>query len=505
MTQELDPRLFRRLVDAVQDYAIVMLDPGGRVSTWNRGAEEGLGYPAAQALGRHFSFLDAIPDGREERAAAILRSAAERGRHESESLLVRGDGSHLRANVSITALQGEQGAPIGFSLIARDITLQDEVGRRLQRHLTMLEAIVENIPHMIFVKEAGELRFQRFNRAAEDLLGIPRQEMLGRNDYDFFPEEQAEFFVRQDRRTLDEGRMVDIPEEPIMTRQKGARWLHTRKVPLVDAEGRPEYLLGISEDITAQKEAQECIRELTAELERKVARLSSLNRELEAISECVSHDLRAPLRGIDGISYILLEEYGDSLDDTGKRYLELVRGGSQQMARLIDGLLSLSHLTRSTMVWEPVDLSAMARQIVDALREQEAGREVEVVIQDDLRAEGDPRLLRTALHSLLSNAWKFTARSPSARIEFGALDEGNGPEYFVKDNGAGFDMAFSGKLFKAFQRLHHAGEFEGTGIGLATVSRIIQRHEGEVWAEGAPGKGAVFHFKLGRSRRPDVA
>ena len=248
-----------------------------------------------------------------------------------------------------------------------------------------------------------------------------------------------------------------------------------------------------------QEKAEE-VEKLNAELELRVrARtiaLESTNRELEAFSYSVSHDLRAPLRSIDGFSAALLEDYGETIDSLGQSYLARIRANSQTMADLIDGLLTLSRLTRSEMRYETVDLSEIARDVLRMLRERDPQRKVNVRIQDGLTAHGDPRLLRNVLENLLGNAWKFTAKRDDAQISFGASQENGETVFSIKDNGAGFDMAYSDKLFGAFQRLHKATEYDGTGIGLATVQRIIRRHGGSIRAEAAVGEGAAFYFTL---------
>jgi len=235
--------------------------------------------------------------------------------------------------------------------------------------------------------------------------------------------------------------------------------------------------------------------------------LEAANRELEAFSYSVSHDLRAPLRSIDGFSQILLEDHADELDEEGKDYLGRVRAASQRMGNLIDDLLGLSQVTRSALRREDVDLSQMAREVAAELRRREPGRRAEVEVEEGLVANGDPRLLRVALENLIGNAWKFTGKEEEARIRFGLdkrLSGESGVTVFrVSDNGAGFEMAYAGKLFGAFQRLHGAEEFEGTGIGLATVQRVVRRHGGRVWAEGEVGEGASFFFTLSPGLSPE--
>jgi len=234
-------------------------------------------------------------------------------------------------------------------------------------------------------------------------------------------------------------------------------------------------------------------------LAERTAALAAVNEELEAFAYSVSHDLRAPLRGIDGFSQVLLEDYPDKLDEQGKDYLQRVRTASQRMAQLIDDMLSLSRVTRSEMQRTTVDLSELAEMIAMELKESQPERQVEFTVAKGLTANGDARLIRVLLENLLDNAWKFTNKHPNARIEFGVTQHEGKQAYFVRDDGIGFDMTYADKLFGAFQRLHSTDEFSGTGIGLATVQRIIHRHGGSVWAEGTVGQGATFYFTFNQS------
>jgi len=255
---------------------------------------------------------------------------------------------------------------------------------------------------------------------------------------------------------------------------------------------------GVLEDVTDRKLAEQRIVELNHALTARAVELETTNRELEAFSYSVSHDLRAPLRAIDGFSRILEQECTPVLDAANLDRLGRVRRNAQHMGTLIDDLLGLARVTRAELHWSTVDLGTLALEVLDALAEAHPQRQVQVEVADNLKARGDPRLLRIAMQNLLDNAWKFTAHTAAAQIAVYAQQRDGARVFVVRDNGAGFDMAYAGKLFGAFQRLHRMDEFAGTGVGLATVQRVIHKHGGRIWAQAEPQRGATFFFTLTR-------
>jgi PAS domain S-box-containing protein len=362
------------------------------------------------------------------------------------------------------------------------------------------QSIVETVREPLLVLDA-ELRvweanasfYQLFQLSPEQTEGRPLHE-LGTSQLDIPSLRQ----LLEEVNTTGQALMNFAVDHDFAGFGRRAMLLNARQVYHED-DHAPMILLAI-EDVTEKKKAQEELRQVNAELEYRVrertAQLEASNKELEAFCYSVSHDLRAPLRAIDGFSQVLLSSHTRGLDDLGRHYLERIRAGSQRMAQLIDDLLQLSRLTRSDMRHEPIDLSGMAQEVADDLRQQVPGRVVTFIIEPGVKGFGDPRMLRLMLENLVGNAWKFTGKHPQPTIAFGRAESEGGPAYFVRDDGAGFDMAYVGNLFGAFQRLHSDRDFPGTGIGLAIVKRVIHRHGGRVWGEGAVGRGATFWFTL---------
>lgn len=361
-----------------------------------------------------------------------------------------------------------------------------------------LDTVLENIPNMIFVKDARELRFLRFNREGEKLLGYSRNDLIGKNDYDFFPKEQADFFVGKDREVIAGKKMLDIPEEPISTKE-GVVWLHTRKIPVFDDKGNPRYLVGISENITESKEAGDKIKKLNKSLNNNIRELQEANKNLESFSYSVSHDLRAPLRAISGYARILEEDYDKILDAEGKRLLGNIVQNARRMGMLIDDLLAFSRLGRKEVEKADIDMEALIGQVIT---EQEKTNHHAEIKKGTLHPVcGDYKLLQQALINLVSNAVKYSSKNEKPLVQINSYIKKEEVVYSISDNGVGFDMKYAEKLFGIFQRLHSAEEFEGTGVGLAIVKRIIEKHGGTIWVDAEEGRGATFYFTLPKAKK----
>jgi len=370
-----------------------------------------------------------------------------------------------------------------------------------------LQKLIDNTAAVIYMKRIDSGRYLLVNREWERLFKVGRQQAINLTDRGVFPRELADQLRENDLWTAEQGRTVQF-EETAET-EHGSRTYVSVKFPVLDSSGEPYAVCGISTDITEWKQAEAEARRLAAELETRVrnrtAELEASNKELDAFAYTVSHDLRAPLRSLHGFSQALQDDYTDRLDDSGREYLRRLQANVARMGHMIDDLLNLSRSTRVELVRRDVDLGALADEVAEELAAADTGRQVTVVVQDGLHAHADPQLLRLLLHNLMSNAWKFTGRTGHPVVEVGRCERAGHTLFVVRDNGAGFDMRYADKLFTAFQRLHPAAEFEGTGIGLAIVARIVHRHGGRIFAEAAPDQGASFYFSLEgqMSERPE--
>jgi len=397
----------------------------------------------------------------------------------------------------------------GLAIYFQDITQR----RAEQAQLRLLQTAVSRLNDIVIITEAEASsgagpRIVFVNDAFERQTGYSCRDALGHTPRLLWGPNTQRAELDRIRVAMEKWQAVRA-EIVIYTKDGRERWLETDIAPIADKSGKFTHWVAVERDITERRQQQQEILSLNTKLEERVLlrtfELEMANRELESFAYSISHDLRSPLSTIHAFSQLVLKTDGDQVSNKSKHYLDRIGMGVKHMGDLIEGLLTLAQVSRRQIKSEPVDLSEIARRIALDYRTREPGRQATLHIQDGLSVQGDARLLSVVYQNLLGNAWKFTSRHPLARIEVGSKPGSNGNTvFFVRDNGAGFDMAFSPKLFGTFERLHSPQEFSGTGIGLATVKRIIGRHGGRVWAEGTPDEGASFFFTLGRGSDPAV-
>jgi PAS domain S-box-containing protein len=481
----------RSIVETAGD-AFIAMDQEGKIIDWNHQAELAFGWSRDEALGKMLAETILPVERRDSHKIGLAR------------FLATGEWPILNKRIEITALHRSGHSfpvelmiwplktrqSITFNAFCRDITEH----KRAEETRSTLVSIVESSDDAI-VGLTLEGLILSWNQGAERIYGYSAAEAIGRSKSILVPPDRPEEIASILER-LRRGERVEHYRTELI-RKDGSR-IHVSLTvsPIVNSNGEVVGASTIARDITELRRSEQAIVKLTTELSQRALALEAANKELESFSYSVSHDLRAPLRAINGFAQALLEDCARDLDDQGKNYLRRVCAASKHMGELIDDLLGLSRVTRAELRRETVDLSALAASIAAELKQTDPRRAVDFVISPGLLTEGDAGLLRVALQNLLQNAWKFTATKPQAKIEFGLAKQNGKSGYFVRDNGAGFDMDYADKLFGPFQRLHSTSEFEGTGIGLATVQRIIRRHGGRVWAEGELNRGATFYFSL---------
>src|SRR6266404_3410744 len=647
--------LFRLLLDGIKDYAVYMLDPEGRVASWNVGAARIKGYSTEEILGRHISCFYTAEDREAGMPVRTLQSAIATGRFEGHGLRVRKDGSTFWAHVVILPIYDDSGKLRGFSKVLHDVTERKQVEEALRESQAQLTGIIQSAMDTIITVD-DQQRIVLFNAAAEKMFRCSASDAVGQSIERFIPQrfrsqhaghirrfgetgvtsrgmgtlgalwalradgeefqieasisqietrgkklftvilrdvterKQAEAelarraaeLARSEQALRVQTRMfqsvLDSMDEGLVTADENGKFLlwnpaaekilgmgamdlsiqewaphygcylpdavtpfPTDQLPLVRAirgepadvemfvrnpkleqgvwievTGRPlkdedGVLRGgvvAFRDVTRTKASEREIRKLNDELEQRVvqrtAQLEAANKELEAFTYSVSHDLRAPLRHIGGFSKILVEEFGPALDPTAQHYLQRIEEGTRRMGVLVDELLNLARVGRHSLSLQVTGLNSIVAELVSMLKPESEGRQVEWIIADLPFVECDPILIKQVLQNLMANALKFTRPRPRAVIEIGQVEENGNPAIFVRDNGVGFSMKYADKLSGVFQRLHRPEDFEGTGIGLATVQRIIQKHGGRVWVEAELDRGATFYFSLGASEQFDV-
>jgi len=482
-------RRFRGLLEAAPD-GMVIVDRQGIIVMVNAQTEKLFGYARDELLGNHVELLvparfrDTHPFHRKqyEKNPRVRSMGAD-----LDLYALRRDGTEFPVEISLSPMETDEDSLIIAAI--RDIT---ERKRAEEQFRDLLESAPDA---MVVVDQQGII--QLINSQTEKMFGYDRAEIVGRSMEVLVP--------RRFRKKHAKHRVGYYVEHPVRPMGIGLDLFGLRKdgsefpveISLSPLEAESGLLVSAAiRNVTQRKRMEEDVQKLNEDLKRRAAQLEAANRELEAFSYSVSHDLRAPLRSIDGFSHVLLEDYSQQLPQEGRDYLERVRAAAQRMAVLIDDLLNLSRLTRTALQPRFINVSSLVQEIVHGLQKSQPERQVTFSITPDLMVEADPHLMKIVLENLLSNAWKFTSRREQAAIEFGQKTHVTERTFYVSDNGVGFDMAYADKLFGVFQRLHSVSDFPGTGVGLATVQRIISIHGGRIWAEGAEGKGAIFYFTL---------
>jgi PAS domain S-box-containing protein len=523
--------LLRLLLDGIKDYAVYMVDPEGRVASWNAGAARIKGYSREEILGQPISIFYPPHQQKNGIPALALQEAIAKGRFEGQGTRIRKDGSTFLARVVIVPMYEETGKLRGFAKVLHDITegvrAEEKLGAQaqelsrqseelkqsqqaLEAQRRMLQSVLDSMAEgLVAADEQG--KFIIWNPAAERILGRGATNLSSQQWSEHyglfladmvtpFPSDQLPL-VRAIRGEASTAQMfVRNPEL-----SEGV-WIEASAGPLKDSHGMVRGGVVAFRDITQKRTSEHQIQKLNHGLERRVAertaQLDEANKDLESFTYSVAHDLRAPLRHIAGFSGILVEDFGSALAPEAARYLQRIQDGTHKMGQLVDELLSLARVGRQALNLQPTGLSSMVEEVIGILQPEIAGRQLEWRIGDLPWVECDPTLTKQVFQNLISNALKYSRRSSPAVIEIGQMDVDGDSVIFVRDNGVGFSMKYADKLFGVFQRLHREEDFEGTGVGLATVQRIIKKHQGRVWAESELDRGATFYFTLGGMQTP---
>jgi len=489
-------RSFLTSIVSSSDDAIIGKDLEGRVVSWNSAAETMFGYTISEVLDRPVAEL-LFPD-RPEEERLILQEVTRGAVRHFASVRRRKDGRPIEVSVTVSPIRNSKNQIIGVSSIARDITEAKRVQQALEHHAAVLREQTQMLDLANILARDLDDRVILWNSGMEKMYGWTKADALGKRSHELLKTKFPVSLEKALESLFREGRW----EGEVAHTRKDGQVLFVSSLWILhhDAAGQPAAILEINNDLTERKHAEEEVRKLNAELEERVrertSELTAANQEMEAFTYSVAHDLRAPLRHIDAFTRILNEDYAAVLPDEAKRFLENIRNGSRNMSHLVDDLLNLARIGRQELRRQPTALGKLVAEVVADLETEKDGRKIEWQIHPLPTVACDAGLMKQVFINLLSNAIKYTRPQALARIEVGTKPANGATTVFIKDNGVGFSMKYADKLFGVFQRLHRAEEFEGTGVGLATVERIIRKHGGKVWAEAEINKGATFYFSV---------
>lgn len=477
---------YRKIVEETGD-AVYSSDYKGYLTYINPICKKLTGYTESELVGKHF--LEIIAPDWKQKVAKFYKEQFDNKIQETSFSFPIITKSGERKWIEQTVTQLKEGDWItGQNAIVRDITDRKKAEDELKNSEHFLNSIIENIPNMLFVKDAKDLRFVRINKAGEDLLGYSKADLMGKNDYDFFPKKDADFFSTKDKEVLESGKLLEIEEEPIHTKYKGERILETKKIPIFDSNGHPRYLLGISNDITD-------LKKLLAELKQKSDELTNTNKELEQFVYVASHDLQEPLRTISNFVGLLEKKYSGVTDAATVQYLQFIVDAAKRMQNLIKDLLDLSRIGRN-IIYTAVDCNEVFNEVIANMEASIRECSANITSAKLPVLKGNANELKQLFQNLISNAIKFRKKNVIPEINITVEDKTTEYLFAIKDNGIGIEEQSFKKLFVIFQRLNTATEYPGTGIGLATCKKIIDLHHGKLWVESKLGEGSTFYFTL---------
>jgi PAS domain S-box-containing protein len=475
--------------------AVFIVRTGTRIiQDCNITVEKMFGYSREEMIGVTTACLHLSAETSDWFGKEMLKDYDEKGHFETVFKMKRKDGTVFDSEHLVSPIRDNEGIISSHVCVVRDISERIRAEQELRESEARFRAIYEGARDAVIMADIESGLILDVNTQAEKLLGRPKCEIIRMHQTELHPPENLEYSRETFKEHVRSSGAVPLCNE-IITAAGDRVPVEINASVIQLADGR-NVILGIFRDITERKRAEEEINSLNMNLRQQAVELAAANRELESFGYTLSHDLKAPLTTIFCAAQGLLDVCGEQLDETGKFFLDGICKGSERMDELIDAMFLFSNISRSELRLEEIDLSLLVTQIMLGLRMEDQNRHVESVIEPGIKATVDTPLMKSALENLLGNAWKYSRNEPVARIEFGRFSHEREQVYFVRDNGAGFDMKSADRLFIPFQRLHQACEFEGTGIGLATVQRIIERHGGKLWGEGEPGRGAAFYFTL---------